>query len=356
MSQATQIESSVPPSTPPPPPTTDYVDAAEKRLDDEIARGPRFEDEPSNFTEMAEQAFRERQFTRPCKACKGLGSRELHPHRLERQQRQLSKAKDPRERDNLRRRFALESRCPACDGCGFKEPPKRADGIQRSLCDDCHGLGEHMGDECRKCRGTGDVCLGRPTWWVTTSCPRCRGSGEVMDEDAEDVCPLCDGDSMTVPITVFAKGSSRQGFGPDVGALPADTRTASGKVLDQAEQRDTAILDAFESVRDRAPRLARALAIYRGPLGNRWGHGHPYGRAFSLWPEVPSGMQILSRAPESLRRELGAHPLELLAVIRDREDRAKSKDMLLAALFTRADREARVLVEEARRALGEAAR
>lgn len=352
MTQSRQIDPG-PPSVPPPPID---ADAYEKRLVEEVARGPvDVQDEPSNYLEMCEVAFRERNFSRPCPACKGLGSREVHEKRLRQQQRQLERAQNREELANLRRKFREESRCQPCDGTGFREAPDRRNGVQRTLCDDCGGIGERDGEPCGMCRGAGDVCLGRPTWWVTTSCPRCRGSGEVVDEDFEDVCPLCLGDAMTVPITVFAKGSSKHGFGPDVGAMPADTRTASGKVLDPAEQRDTAILDAFERVREVRPDLAHALAVYRGPLGNRWGHGHPYGRGFSLWPDVPSGKAILARAPEALRRELGARPLELLAVMRDREDRAKSKDMLLGALFTRADREVRLVIEEARRALGEAA-
>jgi hypothetical protein len=358
MSLATQLDDVTgPPSTPPPPIEPADGDAAEKRLVEEIARGPdTVVDDPSNYVAMCEAAFRERQFSRPCPSCKGLGSRNVHPKRLKQQNRQLAKARDPAELANLRKKFREESTCHVCAGTGFREAPDRRTGVQRTLCDDCRGVGELGGDTCPTCRGVGDVCLGRLVWWVTASCPRCQGSGEFFDEDAEDVCPLCKGEAANVPITVFPKGSSKHGFGPDVGAMPADTRTAAGKALDPAEQRDTAILDAFERVREVRPDLASTLAKYRGPLGNRWGHGHPYGRGFVLWTDVPSGKAVLARAPEHLRREYGARPLELLAVMRDHEDRAKSKNMLLGALFTRADREVRVLIDEARRALGEAAR
>jgi hypothetical protein len=127
-------------------------------------------------------------------------------------------------------------------------------------------------------------------------------------------------------------------------------------VLDPATERDTAILGAFERLTESSPNAARHLALYRGPIGNRWGHGHPYGRAFVLWPETAAGRQIAARAPDELQREHGASPLTLLAVIRDAEDRARVPRMDLRALFTRADREARLLVEAARSALAGEAR
>jgi hypothetical protein len=170
-------------------------------------------------------------------------------------------------------------------------------------------------------------------------------------------CPLCRlHRGCTVPITVHPKGSSRQGFGPDVGAATADTRTAAGKVIDPVAERDTGILEAFDGLRSKDERLARILAIYRGPLGNRWGHGHPYGRAFSVWPEVPSVGLLMATAPEHMRREYGTRPLELLAAIRDEEERAKVPRMHVRALLTRVDREAKLLVGEAREALAAEAR
>lgn len=317
-------------------------EAAELRLAAEIANGPADEiSEPSNFAAMAEAAFRERQFSRPCKVCKGTGARNIGKRRLEFYARRLAKAGSGEERKNIRAKVAEESHCVACDGSGRREPPDRRNGIQQTLCEDCMGVGRIRGKKCERCRGNGHLCLGKLVWWVTTRCPRCKGAGKA--------CPVCRGDGYTVPITVQPSGSSRHGFGPDVGAAAADTRTASGKAIDPAAERDTGILDAFARLPSSA---ARILATYRGPLGNRWGHGHPYGRAFALWPETESGKALLREAPERMRREHGARVHELLAVLRDEEEnRARVPTMRLRALFTRADREARLLVEEARMAL-----
>lgn len=319
--------------------------AAEKRLAAEIERGPVGEIlEPSNFEASAEAAFRERQFSRPCKVCKGTGARDLGKRRLASYQRRLERAGNGDERRTIRGKLTEESHCHACEGSGRREPPDRRNGLQRTLCEDCRGRGTVRGCKCEKCRGDGSVCLGKLAWWVTTRCPRCKGAGRD--------CALCEGAGYTVPITVQPRGSSRHGHGPDMGAAPADTRTSAGKVIDPVADRDTAIIDAFGGLSVRHSRLARALTIYRGPLGNRWGHGHPYGRAFALWPETESGRVLLAEAPEEKRVELGARPLELLVVIRDEEDRARVPTMRIRALFTRADREARLLVEEARVALG----
>lgn len=324
-------------------------EGAEKRLADELARDPEFpRDEPSNFIADAEAAFRERQFSRPCKVCRGTGAKNVGKRRLAAIQRKLSRAGNADERRQIRDKLVEESHCRACSGSGRKEPPDRRNGLQRTLCEDCSGRGLLRGRKCPRCRGDGHLCLGKLDWWVTTRCPRCKGTG--------GECPVCRGDKCTVPITVRSKPSSVHGFGPDVGAAQFDTRTSAGKAFDPAAERDTAIVDAFERLDRGRPAEARHLVIYRGALGNRWGHGHPYGRAFSLWPETPSGKMLLAEAPESMRREFGARPHELLSVLRDEEERARVPTMRLRALFTRADREARLLVETARMALAEAAR
>jgi hypothetical protein len=62
----------------------------------------------------------------------------------------------------------------------------------------------------------------------------------------------------------------------------------------------------------------------------------------------------MATAPEKMRRELGARPIELLARIRDEEERANVPTMRTRALITHADRQAKQLVEEAKAALAEA--
>jgi hypothetical protein len=341
-------------------PTRDDGIAADKRLAAEVTRGPLRPppDEPSNFEASAEAAFRERQFSRPCKRCSGTGARDIGRRRLASYERRIARAAGETERENIRVKLTRESHCLHCEGSGVHDIPDRANGMQRTLCEDCMGVGTRPGldgtrHRCRRCKGVGHVCYGKAAWWVTTRCHRCKGRGSESDGLT---CGLCLGDGCVVPLTVLPKGSSRHGFGPDVGAAPADPRTAAGKVLDPATERDTAILGAFERLTESSPNAARHLALYRGPIGNRWGHGHPYGRAFVLWPETAAGRQIAARAPDELQREHGASPLTLLAVIRDAEDRARVPRMDLRALFTRADREARLLVEAARSALAGEAR
>lgn len=334
--------------------TSSDANAAERRLADELARGPDLEvDEPSNFEAMTEAAFRERQFSKPCKVCKGVGARDLGKRRLASYERRLKAAGSSVERQNIRQKLREESHCRACDGTGRREPPDRRNGLQRTWCEDCRGTGERFGEECERCLGLGHVCLGKSAWWVTCRCPRCKGARVVVRGGEERRCELCRGKGSTIPLTAFPHGSSKNGFGPDVGAAPTDSRTAAGKVLDPVAERDVGILEAFDGLRARDERLARILAIYRGALGNRWGHGHPYGRAFAVWPETDAGKLLMAEAPERLRREHGAHPLELLAVIRDREERARVPNMRARRLLTVVDSEARKLVEEARRALAE---
>lgn len=335
--------------------TSSDARGAEQRLVDELARGPDLEvDEPSNFEAMTEAAFRERQFSKPCSVCKGTGARDLGKRRIASYERRLKAAGNSSERQNIRRKLHDESHCRACDGTGHREPPDRRNGLQRTWCEDCRGTGDYMGAECERCLGLGHLCLGKSAWWVTCRCPRCKGACYVVRRGEERRCELCRGKGSTVPLTALPHGSSKNGFGPDVGAAPADARTAAGKVLDPVAERDVGILEAFDGLRAADERLARILAMYRGPLGNRWGHGHPYGRAFAVWPETPAGHLLMAEAPEHLRRDHGARPLELLAVIRDREERARVPEMRVRRLLTLADTQARKLVEEARSALAEA--
>jgi hypothetical protein len=328
-------------------------EAAETRLASEIAKGPfSYTPDPSNFEAAAEAAFRERQFSRDCNVCKGVGERDLGKRRMASYQRRFKAAGNEDERRNIRKKLSEEAHCHACDGTGKVAPPDRRNGMQRTLCEDCRGSGDDAhGNDCERCLGLGHVCLGKTPWWVTNPCPRCNGARFVVRAGEERICGLCRGEGVTVPITAMPHGSSKQGFGPDVGAAPADASTAAGKVLDEVADRDVEILAAFDSIRGRDERLARVLATFRGPLGDRWGKGHPYGRAFAVWPETESGRKLLQIAPERLRRELGTRPLELLAIFRDEEELARIPRMHVRALITRADREAQQLVRAARAAL-----
>lgn len=346
-----------------PPPDRDDGAAADRRLAAELAREREAGSDPSNWEASCEAAFRERQFSRPCPACDGTGAKELTKSQARYYARKLERVGEE-ERENLRRDLRHDSTCQICQGTGFRPPPERRANVQRTWCEDCSGTGSRRdGGTCRRCRGLGSICLGVPragyfgARCVTAHCPRCRGSGEVPDEDVEDVCQLCRGEGFTVPITARPTGSSRHGFGPDVGAAPADPSSSAGKVLDPEEiGGDEGIVGAFERLSWQAPDLAAALRDYRGPIGNRWGHGHPWGRAFSLWPHTASGRQLIQGAAERLQAVLVARPVDLLALIRDEEELAKVPDIRRRALISRADREARQLLERARTALAEALR
>jgi hypothetical protein len=351
-------------------PVVDDVDACEARLEAEFERDI---DEPpldSNYDAMCDRIVEERNFTRPCPKCHGSGCRDVSAAELERRQRKIDSSKDPIARENLRTRHARESVCPMCKGSGARQAPKRAKGIQRSPCDECFGRGQdRRGETCRTCRGAGDVVLGvMDSMFTTARCPRCRGCSEVFDENRQDVCPLCDGASCTIPVTARSTGSTKHGPPPEFSAGASEREGSSGRALSgdaaaassfEAADRprvvhDDGVLDAFERFSRRDPSLARALHDYRGPAGNRWDHGHPYGRIFVLWPRTPSGARLLASAPEELRRSLGSRPLEILAVMRDAVERAEPPNELHAWLVSHADEESVELLRAAREAFAEA--
>jgi hypothetical protein len=335
------------------------ADAIERRLIQEFARGPTGIDPPSSFEAMSEAAFRERQFSRPCPACKGSGARHVSERRLRKIARRLHRATSRVESATIRDRLRQESECRVCSGTGYRPPPERRGNLQRTWCEDCRGLGDDRhGDTCQRCLGQGSVCLGSPDPIANTvTCPRCRGGGEVMDEEVGDVCQLCRGEGCTEPLTVRATGVTNEGGGRSQSAVesPTEAGSAAGKVLDaeSAEARDEQLIGAFATLQENCPELARVVALYRGAAGNRWAHGSRWGRTFAVWGETASGRLLLREASDSMRRDLGARPLELLAAIREREERASVPDIRRRALLGRADREARRLIESAKRALAE---
>lgn len=280
--------------------------------------------------------------------------------------RKLDRASSEADKERIRQKQIDESHCGSCDGTGFSPVSQGAGDSQRTWCEDCYGTGSgHSGESCKRCRGLGHLCLGEADSFFTLACcPRCSGSGEIPDEEAEDICPVCRGEGATIPITVRGKGSSRHGFGPDVGASQADKRSAAGSTFEpdefteaadeSAESHDEALFSAFESLTRTRRRLARVLALYRGEIGNKWGNGHPWGRKFVIWPETEAGQTMMAEAPEKMRRELGARPVELLARIRDEEERANVPTMRVRALIAHADRQATQLIDEAKAALAEA--
>lgn len=339
------------------------VEAADARLKAEFERESRgAPDAPSNFDASVDQLIAERNFTKKCKACKGSGARDPSPAAVARYERKISKQKDPAARANLRERMRRDSVCQACTGTGRKEAVRRKKGVQLALCDDCRGLG------CRTCYFDGVVFLGIAGKFDTTvCCPRCKGSGEVFNEDLQDVCPLCKGQAWTVPITVRSTGSTKHGAAPEFAAVAPERGGTSGAVLiptpaqarrwreENASDHDEDIMDAFGRFAAERPELARVLADYRGTVGNRWGHGHRWGRLFVVWPHTIAGDVLVRDAPERLRRELGARPLELLAAIRHGEERSSTPHIPTRVLLTRADEEARLLLREAQEAFAEVA-
>lgn len=190
--------------------------------------------------------------------------------------------------------------------------------------------------------------------FTTVRCGRCLGCGEVMNEEAEDVCPRCKGDCCVVPQTVRETGSSKKGKLPPGATNVADDAAAAWLPPEpdaedeaSAEQR-AETLEVLQEVAAADPEAAEAAAMYQGPYGDKWA-AHHWGRTFVLWPMTAGGAAISDLYLDLKRRELrgaGHHlmlPLDRIAAAREEESHTKTPNMMLRTLITKADREARIL-------------
>src|SRR6185312_2120368 len=168
------------------------------------------------------------ELSRDCDRCQGFGSVKLSTDQqahwkahLAELRLELAKVPGDKNHDDVRKKagealrdgvagYQKACRCSGCEGFGKTLAPGLT--RQRVPCGGCGGSGVRLdGESCGKCLGSGSASLGIPdSVWNTISCWRCRGSGEVPDEDAQDVCPVCDGEGCTVPVTVRETGSSKK--------------------------------------------------------------------------------------------------------------------------------------------------
>lgn len=307
----------------------------------------------SNYEKMIERVALVGQATRPCRSCKGHGYRTVSTKTLEVHERKIARATDPAHRSNLREQLRRLSLCRKCEGTGSSNSTSQA-----TLCDACHATGKtRSGTSCKTCRGLGVVCLGEfDDFAVTTRCVRCRGTAEVMDEDAQDVCPLCAGRSYTVPATVKEVGCTKKGKLPR-GTEAADdqpTGGSSGKALGEFGVKLDEGAAAERQIAGEHPEAVGVYRIFHGPLGDKWGASR-WGRTFSLWPSTAAGQRILESAAVEAGKlsRGGGHHLrdrhEFLAELREVESRNETPNLPMRAQFGQADREARELIGEANR-------
>jgi hypothetical protein len=329
------------------------------------------------------------EMSRDCKTCKGFGVVALSPDMQELWKRkladvrlQLAEVPGGKEGDEDRKRcgealrrelenYQNKCRCPRCDGYGRTVAPGTR--VVREGCDRCGGSGKTGGKTCQKCQGRRVASLGIPdSCWNTISCWRCRGSGEVLDEDAQDVCPVCAGEKCTLPITVRSTGCSKKGRLPP-GYEPADDvdhGSSAGSVSvpddfqddadaaepegeDDAEDR---LLDArlsvalglLEVMRETDPTSLAVLEAYYGPDGDHYAKADRWGRGHALWPLTAGGKALLA-----VIREHGgtSRPLAALAAMRAAEAETGVKNIAWQSHMRAAVAESREILERARKAL-----
>jgi hypothetical protein len=202
----------------------------------------------------------------------------------------------------------------------------------------------------------------------TVRCNKCRGCGEVMDEDAEDICPTCIAEMSIIPVTVKETGCSKKGKAPkrvtgtDGDGNPTATRVHSTEWHDaqtDTTEEETAAYGEMSRlslhIRETNPYAASALEAYYGPDGDRWAPTR-WGRIFALWPLTKAGQALIRRARESSHEGHGFElsDLDTLASERNAEDCATVADMFRRSKISEADRAARALLQIANDALGEA--
>lgn len=309
----------------------------EHRLGNYFDRGAPRGSGGSSYGVMCERAALYEHASVECKVCQGSGIRVLSAEEMAYRSATLVRETDPAKRAEIRRQLSLDSNCKACRGSGWVTP-KRA---QKQF--DRHA--------------------------VTTRCWRCRGTAEIFNEELQDVCPRCEGDGYTIPVTVFSVGSSKKGrlpqgstdaSGGDGKATPAppttaagDTLTEAGEWVDEDALREAGRMDRLAAtVRRKDPLLADTLAAYLGPAGNTWGPTR-WGRIHAVWPLTKPG-RILAElsARESVKGHSFLLPADqLLAAEREADARTTVPNFRRRTLIKQADEAARHLLARAMREL-----
>lgn len=326
----------------------------------------------SNYSAMCEELAGSGIKSRRCPKCDGLGFKPMTPEEGEMWDRQLAAQNDPAARANLRKKRHESTLCKLCKGGGHLTTESK---LQATPCDLCEGV---PGRSCKRCFGAGRVFLGfMDSFFTTVRCGRCKGSGEVVDETVEDVCQLCRGASYTIPCTVRSTGSSKSGKlppGHGRGAESGDAGASKPKSADTVVWADEIEIAELGML---SPKLAGVAAInpthavvlerYFGAEGNRW-QKHHWGRIFALWDLTADGVIIVKEAlarPDTERRDAShklrhgtghlMKPLDVIAVERAEEARAKVPNLALKARIEAADGQAIQLFEAAKKTLAEVA-
>jgi hypothetical protein len=318
------------------------------------------------------------EMSRDCKPCRGFGVIPLSEDKQESWKRhladlrlQLARVPPGKDGDTDRERFgdALADgiagyrkacRCAICDGLGKLMAPGTT--LVRQACDRCGGSGKDRGRTCQKCQGRKTASLGIPdSCWNTVSCWRCHGGGEVRDEDAQDVCPVCNGEKYTQPITVRETGCSKKGRLPP-GYEPADDTdhgSSSGSVSvpddfavswndgDELSQKARGAT-LLEQLRETDHDAAADLDAFYGADGDHYAKVTQWGRGHALWPRTEGGKALLREAAEN-----GGYskPLAALAAMRAAEAASSVKNIPRQAHMRAAVSESRERIERARKAL-----
>lgn len=173
---------------------------------------------------------------------------------------------------------SVETRCRGCGGMGR---------VGRRWCDDCQGSGQvapyevavDAGGWCQTCRGTGSTPI-EVAARRRTPCSVCRAPFGLHPRAKapmrSQTCSNCLGTSFE-PIT--AKPIQT---GEDAAGVQAD---------DTALTRFAITSRRVARVRDRSAKLAEALAVYYGDVGQRWAMTDR-GRIFSLYHLTPAGRKL----------------------------------------------------------------
>jgi hypothetical protein len=312
-----------------------------------------------------------------CRACDGLGYRELSVEDLQRRARRVAEAQleladaekiqdsDLRTRrrgeatENLKKtRAALsrESDCIVCKGVGYTDPTRsdRATAMHSLFttvwCATCRGCGEPVGPMVK-------LEANARTYRFYPLNP--------TDDSAErqDRCERCDGTAYLVPVTVRSTGSSKGGKAPSRSEAGGADEASDGTVLREgeaapswADEDDLAergrVSRALEAIRRDKPDVAAALEAYYGPEGDKWGP-HKWGRMFALWPLTQAGRKL---AELGASRSKGGHgwliaPIDLISNERDTDSRSDVRDPGRRALIGQADKQARELHARMQRAI-----
>lgn len=284
----------------------------------------------SNFMSMCELSVKISHASVECRVCGGLGFKEIAADEMKARYRRIARESDPEKLEQLRESLRRESDCVVCRGSGHT--------TQRRI----------------------DMAHAMHPMFTTVRCSRCRGCGETLkpdDASAElgDVCQVCNGSTYIVPVTVKETGSTKHGKMPHSEPSDGDDANSAGEIggswADEQELLERGRVGReLDQLRRQDPALSAGMASYFGIEGDKWGP-HKWGRAFSLWPHTPAGLQLAAMGAERSLRGHGhmMRALDLIAAEREADSRAGATtdraSVHRRALIKLADSQARQLFE-----------